>query len=264
MKKGEMMENSDKDFLFANVMDKFEIVNKSNKIQNTIFFNSNEIAQLINLLKKYNNKRYFFFGGYEIAERKILIIYPKKFDEEFVRRGINEIIKAIKIKLPNELINKYTHSDYLSSIMKLGLERNRFGDIICFDDEAYIIVLNENAEYIKNNLRNLTKLKKANIEIIDINELRIKSVEFEDLKIIIASNRLDNFVSELGKCSRNGAEEYILAEKVLVNNIVELKKTKNIKEKDIITIRGKGKFIIDKYVGENKKGKEIYNIKKYK
>lgn len=147
--------------------------------------------------------------------------------------------------------------------MKLGLERERFGDIISFEDEAYIILLSENAEYVKENLKLLTKFKKSKIEIINIDEIKIKPKEFEEFKIVVSSNRLDNFVSEIAKASRNKAEEYILSERVLVNNIVELKVSKKIKVKDKITIRGEGKFIVDEFVGNNKKEREIYIIKKY-
>ena len=124
-------------------------------------------------------------------------------------------------------------------------------------------MLNENAEYIKENLRHLTKFKKAGIDIINTYEIKIKPKEFEEFKIALSSNRLDNFVSEIVKCSRTKAEEYILSEKVFVNELVELKNSKRIKEKDKITIRGKGKFIVDEFIGTNKKEKEIYLVKKY-
>ena len=253
----------EKDYLIANVKDKINISKKRNKIQNTQFYTSSEKVLIEKELKIEKEENCFFFGGYEEAEREILICYPEKFNEEIVRENLYNIIKAIRVKLPNELIGNYNHSSYLGSLMKLGLERERFGDIICFDDEAYIILLKENAEYVKENLRHLTKFKKAQIEIINIDEIKIKPKEFEELKIVVSSNRLDNFVAELSKNSRGKAEEYIVSEKVFINGIVELKNSKKIKLKDIITIRGKGKFIVDEFIGTNKKEKEIYLIKKY-
>lgn len=180
-----------------------------------------------------------------------------------IKNNLKLIIKVIKIRLPNELLGEFNHSAYLSSLMKLGLERERFGDIICFDDEAYIIVLSENAEYVRDNLCHFTRFKKAKIDIVDIDELKIKPKEFEEFKIVVASNRLDNFVSEIAKVSRSKAEEYILSERVFINELIELKVSKKLKVKDKITIRGKGKFIVDEFVGINKKEKEIYLVKKY-
>ena len=55
------MENKEKDFKLANVIDKFEIARKKNKIQNTCFFNEQEILQVEKEIRMYNN--YFFFGN---------------------------------------------------------------------------------------------------------------------------------------------------------------------------------------------------------
>lgn len=258
-----MEKDNAKNYMIANIKDKINLAKKRNKIQNTQFFSEAEKMLIEKELKKYKVENYLFFGGYEASERNILIIYPEKFSEEIVRDNLNLIVKVIRIKLPNELVGEYNHSTYLSSLMKLGLERERFGDIIYFDDEAYIILLNENVEYVRESLSNFTRFKKAKIDIIELDELKIKPREFEELKIVIASNRLDNFVAEIAKSSRNKAEEYILSERVFINEFVELKVSKKLKVKDKITIRGKGKFIIDEFVGTNKREKEIYLIKKY-
>lgn len=81
-------------------------------------------------------------------------------------------------------------------------------------------------------------------------------------KIRFSKNRIIN--SEfLIKTSRKIAQEFLEDEKVSINYTVETKATKGIKEKDILIIRGKGKFIVDEFLGKNKKGKEIIRIKKY-
>lgn len=92
----------------------------------------------------------------------------------------------------------------------------------------------------------------------------MKPQEYEEIRIVISSERLDNFVAELAKCSRKNAEGYILSERILVNNQLETKNSKQIKIKDIITIRGKGKYIVDEFLGTNKKERKIYSIKRYK
>ena len=75
--------------------------------------------------------------------------------------------------------------------------------------------------------------------------------------------RLDKFVAELGKCSRNKATDLILEGRVFINSENEFKPSKPIKEKDIITIRGKGKFIFDSIERTTKNGKFIVKIQKY-
>lgn len=257
------MEIEDK-LTIARLMDKINLSKTRNKIVNTEFLTIYQREIIQKELNKNKIKNYIFFGGYEDAEGQLLIIYPEKFDMDIVTKNLENIIKAIKIKLPKELKGKYTHRDYLGAAMKTGLNRNRIGDIIVFEDTAYIIVLNENAEYIKEFLKELVRFSKANIEIINYNEIEIREPEFEEIKITVSSMRLDNVVSEISRISRGKAEELLMQEKVFVNSKIETKSAKTVKENDILAIRGKGKFVVDKMVGSNKKGKSIVIIKKYK
>ena len=112
--------------------------------------------------------------------------------------------------------------------MKFGLERDRIGDIIVYKDLAYIIVLKENAEYLKNSLQDLTRFKKSQIDIIEFEDIKLKPQEFEEFNIKVASNRIDAIVAEIAKTSRNKAEEYIDDKRVSINYQEELKYTKSV------------------------------------
>jgi len=250
--------------IIAKVMDKIKLSKTRNKIVNSEFLTIYQREIIQKELNRNRVKNYIFFGGYEDAEGQVLIIYPEKFDIGIVEKNLENIIKAIKIELPKELKGKYTHRDYLGTVMKTGLNRNRIGDIIVFQDKAYIIVLNENAEYIKDFFKDIIRFNKANIDVINCNDIEIKETEFEEIKITVSSMRLDNVVSEIARISRGKAEELLMQEKVFVNSKLETKASKSVKEKDILAIRGKGKFIIDATIGNNRKGKSIVIIKKYK
>ena len=250
--------------IIAKLLDKIKISKKANKIINTEFLSIYQKQIIQKKLNELGVKNYIFFGGYDEAEGQILIIYPEKFDLDIVTNNLKNIIKVIKIILPKELEGKYSHRDYLGSVMQMGLNRNRIGDIIVYGNKAYIIVLKENAEYLINYLSDLTKFRKSKIQLIDYTDIEVKPIEYEEFNILINSMRLDNFVSEIANNSRSKAEEMLKQEKIYINSKVETKSSKAVKEKDIIVIRGKGKYLVDKILGENKKGKIIVNIKKYK
>lgn len=260
--KGE--ENLEQKLLIAKLADKIKECKTKNKIVNTEFLNMHQKNIVQKELNRLKEESYIFFGGYEDANSELLVIYPQKFPLEIVKENLKNIIKAIRIKLPKELIGKYEHKNYLSAVMLQGLGRERIGDIIVHSDEAYILLLSENAEYIKNELQMLTRFKKSIIDIIDYENIKTKPQEFLDMSIKVASNRIDAIVAEIAKTSRNKAEEYINNKKVLVNYEEELKYMKSLKEKDIIVIRGKGKFVIDSIGEKNQKGRLSINIKKYK
>lgn len=116
-----MEKNDSKNYIIANVKDKINLAKKRNKIQNTCFYTESEKMLIEKELNSLKEKNYFFFGGYEEAEREVLISYPEKFSEEIVKDNLNEILKVIKIILPNELIDKYNHSSYLGALMKLRI-----------------------------------------------------------------------------------------------------------------------------------------------
>lgn len=256
--------NLEEKLLIAKLNDKIKECKTKNKIVNTEFLNMHSKSIVQRELNRLKEENYMFFGGYEDAHSEILIIYPQKFTEEIVKENIGNIVKAIKIKLPKELAGKYEHKNYLSAVMLQGLERERIGDIIVHSDEAYILVLNENAEYLKNSLQELTRFRKSKVDIIPCEEIKTKPQEFEEFNIKVASNRIDAIVAEIVKTSRNKAEEYLDNKRVSVNYEEELKYTKSIKENDVIIIRGKGKFIVSSIGEKNQKGRLMINIKKYK
>lgn len=258
------MENKEEKIILAKLNDKIRLCKKKNKLVNTEFLNMYQENIIRKELERIKAKNYTLTGGYSEAESKILIMYPEKITEEIAKENITNIIKVIKIQLPNEQKGKYQHRDYLGTIMQFGLERERIGDIIVYEDEAYVIVLSENAQYIKDSLQTTKKFKKSKIEIIDIVEMKVKKPEFEEIKISVSSQRLDNFISEICKISRSETTRLIASELVSINCKIETKQTKTVEIGDILIIRGKGKFIVSDFLDINRKGKQVVIVKKYK
>ena len=137
----------------------------------------------------------------------------------------------------------------------------KIGDIFVFKDGADILVLDEISKFLLNNISSLTRFSKSKIEKISIENIRKKEINKEEIKIISSSMRLDCVVSELLKTSRGKAEEIIKEQRVFVNFENVDKLTKQIKENDLITIRGKGRFEIAKIEGitRNERIKLIVN-----
>lgn len=258
------MENKEEKIILAKLNDKIRLCKTKNKLVNTEFLNMYQENIIRKELERIKAKNYILTGGYSEAESKILIMYPEKITEEIAKENITNIIKVIKIQLPNEQKGKYQHRDYLGTIMQFGLERERIGDIIVYEDEAYVIVLSENAQYIKDLLQTTKKFKKSKIEIIDIVEMKVKKPEFEEIKISVNSQRLDNFISEICKISRSETTRLIESELVSINCKIETKQTKTVEIGDVLIIRGKGKFIVSDFLDINRKGKQVVIVKKYK
>ncbi len=266
MNKQEILKKYSKEeerLLIAKVLDKMEFAKSKNKITNTDFldlYQKNLVQKLLNSIRCEN---YLFFGGNDNTEREVVIFYPEKFEKQFVEKNYNNIMQIVEIILPNELQGTYTHRDYLGGLMKLGIKREKIGDIIVFDEGANVIVLNEILGFVNSNISSLTRFGKSLIQTKKIEELHKQEIKTEEIQIIVSSLRLDNIVSELAKTSRTKAEEIISTGRVFVNFENVIKDSKTIKEADIITIRGKGRFKVVDVIGNTKKGRFIIKVEKY-
>ena len=265
MNKVEILEeykNEDR-LLVAKILDKLEFTKTKNKIQYSDFLNINEQEVAMKVLKKLDYNKYYFFGGRENSERKLLVIYPEKLTEEMSRKNDDKVLSVIRIKLPNELYGEYDHKKYLGSCIKIGVEREKIGDIIVEREGADIIVKNEMQKYLSQNLAYLTRFKSAEITLEDISELKEIQVAKQEISSIVSSLRLDNIVSILARTSRNKALDILKQERVFLNHKVETKPSKQVNVGDIITIRGKGRFEFREISGNTKKGRYIIKIDKY-
>ena len=255
--------NQDDKLLLAKVLDKIEFCKNRNKIEYTDFLNLVQQDLINKFLKKIKFENYYFFGGAGEAERKVLILYPEKLTEEMARKNHSKIMSIIKIKVPIELENEYDHRNYLGAIMKIGIEREKIGDISVKRNGAEIIIKNEVQNFLMQNLGALTRFSSSEIlsESIDnLTKIETKKIELNE---IVASLRLDNIVSALARISRNKAVEMLEQERVFLNFKCETKSSKQVNVGDIITIRGKGRFEFKEISGNTKKGRYIIKIEKY-
>ena len=119
------------------------------------------------------------------------------------------------------------------------------------------------SEILKNELPSLTRFENSKISIQEITNKRKKEIKIEEISIIVPSLRLDNIVSDLAKTSRSKAAQIINQERVFVNGQNETKLSKQLKLNDVITIRGKGRFIIKELTGTTRSGRTVIKIEKY-
>lgn len=270
--------------LISKIIDKLKFVNNKNQIQYTDFLDTYQQSIVIKALSLIGENKYVLDGGYDEAERKVLFMYPDKLKDIFLSEDLNEEyneninqnsnlkenntvinqnVKVISIILPQDLQGTYHHSEYLGGIMKLGIKREKIGDIIVNETGADILVLDEMADYLKLHLQDLTRFQKAEILIKEISELTILPVKKEEIVILIPQMRLDVIISEILHMSRSKADEIVSEERVFVNYELKTKNATMLKQGDILTVRGKGKFEIGEVLFQTSKGKLRLQVNKY-
>ncbi len=247
----------------AHILDKIEFSEKRDKIEFTDFLDMYQISLVENFMKKIKHTNYILFGGYENAERKVLIIYPDKFNLEMIIKNYSKMLSVIRITLPKEEKGNYAHRNYLGGIVKLGLKREKVGDIIVSEEGADILTVSDFETILSEELKTLTRFQNSEFEILGIEKIEPKEIKTEVVNIIPPSLRLDNIVSDLAKTSRSKAVEIIGQERVFLNGECITKQSKGIKVGDTITIRGKGRFVIKEQTGTTRSGRIVLAVEKF-
>ena len=151
---------------------------------------------------------------------------------------------------------------YFGSILGLGLKREVIGDILIQESISNVIVLKEISEYILNNLSRVGH-DSVHVSEIDFEDM----ISFEDKKIVktlsVASLRLDAIISAVFNISRDKSASLIEQERVLVNFLPCINNSKNIKEQDLISVRGHGRVRFIELKGETKRGRCKIEVEVY-
>ena len=194
--------------------------------------------------------KYELFGGYENCERQM----ARFGSEADFGYEVDFPIKCIKIEpLAKKFAKEYTHRDYLGSLMSLGIDRKKFGDIFVDGMDAYMYVDDSTADYLLENFvsvgRNAVKCSFS--ELPD----SYKKAALKEVTIQVASPRADAVISKVYNLSRKDTIPYFTEKKVSVNGHIVENNDKLLAAGDTVSVRGFGKFNLISEGGLSKKGK---------
>ena len=221
------------------------------------FLNLNEQNMVSSLKRQFPQIVMETFGGYENAERQMVAFHPDAlaFTWEYPIDCLKIEPKAIKFSEP------LTHRDYLGSLLNLGVERSVIGDIVVQEKAAWFFCQNKMTDFF---LENLCRVRHTNILITKVDDpAELPRPNLETINGTCASVRLDSLISLAFKASRNSMVSYIEGGQVFVNGKLITSNGYEPKEGDIISVRGKGRFIFDGMTHKTKKGRCGVRILRY-
>lgn len=209
---------------------------------------------LIQSIKKDFRSEIFLWGGYDDAERKILIFMPQY---EVEKADFLRVIRA-----EHNSLKPLSHRDYLGTLMGLGIKRDFIGDILVFDDSADIIIKPELEDFIYSHLSKAAKTP-LSVTAHSITELRVPASEVKEITFSVSSLRVDSVVAEVFNLPRSKANEAVNAQLVYVNDVLCLKPDKSVGIGDKITLRHKGKVVISDIGNKSRKGRTFVSALRY-
>ena len=226
-------------------------------ITNSAFLTPAECYLLETRKVSIGEAKLYLTGGREECERKVAFFLPYYLEETDF--DIGEYIKAVRI---TSFFGKPGHRDYLGAILGLGIERDRIGDLLLFNDTAYVFCLSSVVSVLLQELDKVGRVsvKTEQIALSDVPtpEKRVKKITFT-----VKSLRLDAVTGDLFGVSRTTAAELIRLGTVTLNYTICEKVDAPIKEGDTLSVRGKGKGRIAQIGGRSRKDRlfveaEIY------
>jgi RNA-binding protein YlmH len=213
------------------------------------FLNIDEIS----ILKSQNlASQYELYAGYDLGERCVAGFGDNIEKSQFP-------IMCIKISpLQMKFADNLSHRDFLGSLMNLGINRNTLGDIVIENNIGYLFCLDTIGNYI---VDNLTRIRHTSVKCEIITETPNFSSKIpKEKEIIVSSLRLDAVIAGVYKLSRNNASQLIRAENVYINSRLTTKESVLLKDGDIVSVRGNGKFIYNCQIKSTKKSRNIISI----
>lgn len=248
------------ELITARIEDKISQCRDGFYITSTGLLDTHEQALAIAASRHAAGVRTFMYGGYDDAERRMLVCVPKDLpisDED----AVEGLLRVLRVKLP-AISRELSHRDYLGSLLGLGIERRLTGDILVRDKGADIIIVPGIEDFLLEELHRIGSVE-VKTEAADVGDLIVPEGRFEYVKDSLSSVRLDSVVSSAFRISRGKAAEAIRKGLVSVDHAECLKPDAVVREGSSIVMKGKGKAILEETGGESRKGRIRIVLKRF-
>ena len=196
------------------------------------------------------------FGGNEACERKVFGVFP-----DWIEPSYDEF-PVLALRFTKKYEKELTHRHFLGTILSLGIERNKIGDIFPDEKGATVVVLSDIAEFV---MENITKIAGCgvSIEVLNFDDIKIPEKRFELLDVVAASMRLDALIGAILKISRKDAKDLALSGNVSINHLEAKSENVKVFEGDLLSVRGFGRVEILEIGGKTRSDRIHVTVKKY-
>lgn len=242
--------------LLARVWDKYEQTQRKNIPNSTVFLSPGEQRMAEAMLHAAGVRSgYVFDGGFEAAERKILIFLP-----DWMLEAAGDELAFLRAVFHGD--ESLSHRDLLGSLMGLGITRERVGDILVSPHSADIVASPSLRDFF---LREWNQAGRVKLSVAEIERvaLCVPQTRVKIIRDTVPSLRLDAVAASAFSMSRGRAAELIAAGRVSLDHVPCLKGDKPVEEGTVITARGFGKAKLTQVGGLSKKGRIGITVERF-
>ncbi len=214
------------------------------------------------------------FGGFPAAERRRAILLPDYVEgmldpaavaadpiTALTEAGFSELAEVLLdavtvVTIRGSGFRTLSHRDFLGSVLGLGLDRDAIGDMMVSEDgqTAYLATDARIADFL------MSDLKKVATDAVKVSRLCTKDEPIPARRLspihdTVASARLDCVVAALCNLSREGAQKAIREGLVELDYEAVLHCDRTVDPPATLSVRGVGKFSVEVFDGETRKGR---------
>ena len=243
--------------LLAKLWDKMNAGMRKNIPAATCFLSPRELEMAKYLFGE--QESLYAFGGYEDAERKMLIFLPEYLDETYL---CSEDSPVVCLHAEFYQGDTPTHRDFLGALMGSGVAREAVGDICVGRGCCDFFVTEQIAPYLLQNFTGAGRTK-VRLSKIPLQNVTIAPAQTKEIRDTLASLRLDSVISSGFRIGRSLAADYVTAGKASIDGLPCEKPDKPVEEGQKISVRGLGKILLSQVNGQTKKGRIGVTILRY-
>ena len=170
--------------------------------------------------------------------------------------------KALQVlPLNRKFSEDLTHRDYLGSILNLGIDRSKTGDILIENNTAILFAHDDIVSFL---CSELTRIRHTSVKTEELPSFDIQyTPKYEELTGTVASVRHDSLLSLAFSSSRTKLSGLIEGGRVFVNGKLITSNGYQPNEGDLISVRKMGKFRFAGIGNKTRKHRIYVRIQKY-
>lgn len=243
--------------LLAKLWDKVQAGIRKNIPSSTPFLSPRELEMAKFLFGEEDG--IIYFGGYQEAERKMVVFLPDYLEEDHLLDPDSPIV-CLRASFYQG--DTPSHRDFLGALMGSGISRESVGDICVGKGSCDFFVTAQIAPYILQNFTGAGRVK-VHLDQIPLGEATIPEPETKEIRDTLASLRLDSVISSGFRIGRSLAVQHIHAGRAAIDGLPCEKPDKTVEEGAKISVRGLGKIRLTAINGKTKKDRISVVIHRY-
>ncbi len=244
--------------LQRHLADLARMADRQNRVTYTDFLNIHEQHLAHQAARESSFVHCVAFGGFAFAERQMATFVP---DALFCGEMPVFPISCVRIA-PRSL--KYAdhleHRDFLGAILSLGIERGAIGDLCVREGQCQVFCKQAMVPFL---CQELSAVRHTQVVAKEGSYDADFCPQFANIRGSVASVRLDSLIALAFGGSRSHLSGLVEGGKVYVNGRLVTSNGYKLKENDLVSVRGLGRFRYLGTSGKTRKERTVVELEKF-